>query len=118
MNKETILQNEIRLALSDHGIIFRTNAGKFWQGKRVWSNEYKQDVLINLRPVMGLPEGFSDTIFIGQGYVAFIEIKTPTGKVRSEQENFIEQMKKWGHKAGIVRSVEDALELIGVEKHG
>ena len=118
MNPETKLQNEIRCALSDYGIVFRTNAGKFWQGQMVWSNEFQQNVLINLRAIEGLPEGFSDTLFLGDdGRVAFVEIKTPTGRVRPEQKNFLEAMGRKGHIAGIVRSVEDAVRLVnGGEK--
>ncbi|MEG0898471.1 MAG: VRR-NUC domain-containing protein [Oscillospiraceae bacterium] len=117
MNPETKLQNEIRVALSDYGMIFRTNAGDFWQGKRIWSNEFQQYVLTNLRPIKGLPTGFSDTFFVGgNGKTAFIEIKTPTGTVRPEQENFIKVMKAHQHYAGIVRSVDDALKLIGVDQ--
>lgn len=112
MNKETTLQNKIRCALSDYGICFRTNAGKFWQGKMVYSNEYKQNILINIRPVVGLPEGFSDTLFVGNNKVAFVEIKTPTGTVKDKQSNFLKTMRKYGHTADVVRSVEQAIELV------
>jgi len=110
---EHTLQNQIRVALSDYGICFRTNAGRFWQGKRVWSNEYNQYVLTDLKPVAGLPKGFSDTLFIGDnGKIAFIEIKTPKGRVRPEQEHFLDTMRGKGYKAGIARSVEDAIRII------
>ena len=109
--KESILQNHIRVALSNYGVVFRTNAGAFWGGKRVWSEEFQQYVLINLKRVQGLPEGFSDTLFIGKDNLAFIEIKTPTGKVREPQRNFINVMRNYGHKAGIARSVEDAINI-------
>ena len=112
MNEETRLQNEISCALSEYGLTFRTNAGKFWQGNRVYSREYQQYVLKDLRPVVGLCEGFSDTLFIGKNKVAFIEVKTPRGKIRPEQERFLETMRRYGHSAGIARSVDDALRLI------
>lgn len=110
--RESAIQNNIRLALSEYGIVFRTNAGKFWQGKRVYSKEFNQYVLINLRPVTGLPEGFSDTLYIGNNDIAFIEVKTSTGKVREEQKRFLNTMRQYGHKAGIARSVEDAISII------
>lgn len=112
MNNEMILQNQIRCALSDYGVCFRTNAGKFYQGKRVWSNEFNDYVLVNLRPVTGLPQGFSDTLFVGKNKVAFIEIKTPKGTVRPEQEHFLNEMRKYGHRSGVARSVEDAIRIV------
>jgi hypothetical protein len=110
---EHTIQDEIRLALSQHGIVLRLNSGKFWQGKRVWSNEYKQYVLIDLRPVQGCPEGTSDLLFLGENNnVAFIECKNQKGKARDKQNKFIEIMHKFKIKAGLARSVEDALKII------
>lgn len=109
------VQDEIRLALSEHGIILRLNSGKFWQGKRVWSNEYNQYVLIDLRPVQGCPEGTSDLLFLGENNnVAFIECKDHKGKAREKQEKFIDIMHGFNIKADVARSVEDALRIIGV----
>ena len=116
MNQETILQNKIRIALSEHGIVLRLNSGRFWQGKRVYSQEYKQDVLINLRPVAGCPEGTSDLLFVGANKIAFVEIKTAKGIVKPEQKRFIEEIRKLGHRAGVVRSIEDSINLIEGEK--
>jgi hypothetical protein len=101
MKSETILQNQIRLELSRHGIVVRQNVGSFLttDGRRV---------------VCGIP-GMTDLMYIGQGIVAFIEVKTDAGKVRPEQQNFIDTVKKLGHRAGIARSVEDALKIIGGE---
>ena len=97
-NKETNLQNQIRLKLSEHGIVLRLNSGQFWQGKRVYSKELQQDVLIHLRPYKGCPRT-SDLLFLSNnGEVAFIEIKTPTGKLNLE-ERFLEIVKQMGFKA-------------------
>ena len=109
------IQNEIRLALSPHGIVLRLNSGKFWQGKRVWSNEFNQYILTNLRPVQGCPEGTSDLLFIGENNLAFIEVKDDKGRLRTEQERFMEIVTGYGHKVGVARSTEDALKIIGVE---
>ena len=110
---EHFRQDEIRLALSEHGIILRLNSGKFWQGKRVWSNEFQQYVLIDLRPVQGCPPGTSDLFFIGSDKVAFIECKDDKGKLRPEQERFLKLMQSYGHRAGVARSVREALLIIG-----
>lgn len=115
MKSENRIQSEIRLALSPHGIVLRLNSGKFWQGKRVWSNEFQQYVLIDLRPVQGCPEGTSDLLFLGeQNNVAFIECKTQKGAAREKQKRFIDIMHQYGIKAGLARSTEDALKIIGV----
>ena len=111
--REASTQNEIRLALSEYGIALRLNSGKFWQGRRVWSNEYGQYVLIDLRAVQGCPEGTPDLLFLGENRnVAFVECKNPTGAARAKQKKFIEIMHQFGIKADIARSVEDALKII------
>lgn len=117
MNKsEHRIQQEIQLSASQYGIVLRLNSGKFWQGKRVWSNELKQFILINLRPVQGCPEGTPDLLFLGENNnIAFVECKDHKGKTREKQEKFIEIMHQYGIKAGVARSVEDALEIIGVK---
>lgn len=115
MKSEKRIQDEIRIALSEYGCVFRTNAGEFWQGKLVYSKEFKQRVLINLRRVDGLPIGFSDLIWLGDGEVAFIETKTNKGKPTPEQKNFLELMEQSGFKSGIARSVQDALKIIEKE---
>ena len=115
--REQDLQNKIRVALSDYGVIFRTNAGKYWQGKRVWCEQFNEYILRDIRPVIGLPVGFSDTLFVGKDKVAFIEIKTPKGRVRPEQENFINVMRSYGHRAGVARSVEDAIRIVTDDKY-
>ena len=110
---EQDIQNSIRLDLSKKGILFRTNAGQYYQGKLVYSNEFKQPVLINITKIMGLPKGFTDLLFCGfDGQVAFIEVKTTKGAIRPEQEKFIKLMQKYGYKAGVARSVNDANKII------
>lgn len=109
------IQQEIQLSLSEHGIVLRLNSGKFWQGKRIWSNEFQQFVLINLRPIQGCPEGTPDLLFLGEnGDIAFIECKDDKGKTRDKQDKFINVMHGCGIRAGVARNVEDALKIIGV----
>lgn len=96
---ETDIQHLIQVKLSDYGIVLRLNVGEFTtkDGRHISS---------------GLPVGTSDLLFIGHGYIAFIEVKTPTGRIRPAQITFINAMRRLGHRAGIARSVEDALEII------
>lgn len=114
---EADIQSKIRVALSPHGIVFRTNSGEFWQGKQVYSKEFKQNVLIDLRRVQGLPKGFSDLLYFGfDGQPAFIEIKKPKKTQTPEQIRFMELMRSYGYRAGVARSVEDALKIIQEDK--
>lgn len=94
------IQNSIRAALSPYGVCFRVNVGRVrTDDGRVFGS--------------GLPPGFSDLLFIGQGFVAFIEVKTPNGRVSKAQEDFLRLMRGYGHRAGVARCVRDALEIIG-----
>lgn len=108
------IQNTIRASIADICVLFRTNAGDFWQGQLAYSKEFGQRVLINIRKVEGLPPGYSDLsgVRLSDGRAVFIEVKTPTGRVRPEQVNFIEKMQSFGAVAGICRSAEDAIKLI------
>ncbi len=112
---ESDIQNHVRVALSKHGCVFRTNAGRAYQGKMVYSQEFKQMVLTDIHPVSLLAPGFSDLLFVGQNRTAFIEIKKPGEKPRPDQVNFLDRMTSLGHIAGVARSTEDALRLIWVD---
>jgi hypothetical protein len=113
MKSENRIQSEIRLALSEYGIVLRLNSGKFWQGERVWCEQFNQYVLVNLRPVQGCPEGTPDLLFLGENNnVAFIECKTKKGAAREKQKRFIEIMHDYDIKADLARSPEEALKII------
>lgn len=114
MATEHDIQDAIRIALCEGGgLCFRCNAGEFWQGRRVYSPAYKQDILLDIRAVKGLPKGFTDLLYVSPGgKVAFIEVKKPGGKVRPEQVKFIERLRSMGFAAGIVHSVDEAKGLV------
>lgn len=95
------IQNSIRSGVSDIALIFRANVGQgFTMDGRKFST--------------GLPKGFSDLFGfrIPDGKAFFIEVKSPTGRIRPEQQNFIDRMRENGALAGIARSVEDARKII------
>lgn len=98
-NPETLIQNAIRVALSRRGIVLRLNNGVFYteSGQRIAS---------------GLPPGTSDLLFIGEGRAAFIEVKTPAGRVSDAQQHFIDVVRSHGVRAGVARSVDDAIKII------
>ena len=110
------IQDEIRLALSEYGIVLRLNAGKAYGGKRIFDNRRDQYILTNLRTIALCPPGTPDLLFIGSnGQVAFIEVKDEKGKVREDQKRFLEVMKGFGYWCGIARTPKDALNIIGVK---
>jgi hypothetical protein len=47
------------------------------------------------------------------GKAVFIEVKTPTGRPTNQQKKFLKTMQNNGAIAGVCRSVEDAIKLIG-----
>lgn len=113
--EEIVTQNQIRAALSEYGVVFRTNSGDFWQGDIRYSREFRQRVLINLRRVEGLPKGFPDLLFIGPGNVAFIECKNENGRLSEDQKRFARMLEEYHLKHGTARSVNDALNIIKEE---
>lgn len=101
MTEEHIIQNNIRIALSNDCVIFRGNVGKgFTKDGRYFDT--------------GLPKGFSDLFGFrkADGRAVFIEVKTSNGKPSKEQKNFINKMLSYGAIAGVCRSTEEALNLI------
>ncbi len=65
--------------------------------------------LIGLTPVVVTPD------MVGQVVAVFsaVEVKTPRGRVTDEQQKFLDFVQRSGGRAGVARSVEDALKIIG-----
>jgi hypothetical protein len=98
---ESRLVFEIMKEIGKVAAVYRTNAGQFYtkDGKRV----------------SGLPRGFTDILAVlPNGKVAFLEVKTDTGKLSEEQAKFISKMQGLGVLAGVVRSTDEALKLCGL----
>ena len=103
MKTETDIMNEIRLALSAAGHMnFRANVGKVKMADGRWFST-------------GLPDGFSDLFGFRKtdAKIFFIEVKTPTGRLRKDQERFLTAMNQRGAIVGVARSTEDALRIVG-----
>ena len=126
---EHAIQNAIRLALSEAGILnFRVNVGTGWTGSRVSRTMLRgQPVAIveNPRPFStGLPEGFSDILaavpveitpdMVGQKLAVFtvVEVKSSTGRATWQQQKFIDTIIKAGGRAGVARSADAALKIV------
>lgn len=99
---EADLMRSIMIALSEDGhAVFRANVGQF----------FTKDG----RPIRtGLPPGFSDLFGFraGDARAFFLEVKTPTGRVSKEQAAFLSAMERRGAIASVVRSVDDAREVL------
>lgn len=104
MTLEHSIQNDIRNSTADIAILFRANVG---QGITYDGRHFDT----------GLPKGFSDLFGFrkSDGRAVFIEVKTPTGRIRPEQQNFIDKMRLYGALAGVARSVQDARNIIQEE---
>ncbi len=103
-NKETEIQNQIRLVLSKFCVLFRTNVGGFY-------TDYGGFIST------GLPKGFPDLFGFRKrdGKALFIEVKTETGRLRKEQEHFLKVLDEYDVLHGVARSVEDALKIVEVK---
>ena len=101
MNKETILQNQIIVALCENGCIARDHTvGQFVT---------KYGRIVNI----GRP-GESDIMGhrCADGKAFYIEVKLPGEKPRQDQLDFLEAMRKTGAIAGWCTSIKEALEIV------
>jgi hypothetical protein len=123
---EHILQNKIRLALGQypHARFFRNNVAEGWTGNSTVIQKPTQvllqpgDVVIRngRRLHAGLVKGSGDMIgwiqHQGAAIFASLEIKTASGRLRPEQENWIEVVRSQNGIAEVVRSPEDAIRIV------
>jgi hypothetical protein len=100
---ESRLVYEIMREVGKYAAVFRCNAGRFYTKTG--------------QSVSGLPKGFSDIMAVlPGGRVVFIEVKSDKGKPSTEQTQFINKMRGLGAFAGVARSVDDALNICGIER--
>lgn len=101
VKSERNIQAMILMALSEAGcLVWRQDTGAY--------KDPKSGRLIRY----GLCKGSSDIIGLcADGTFLAVEVKTATGRVRPEQETFIAAVKRAGGRAGVARSVEDALDI-------
>ena len=101
MNKETILQNKIIVALCENGCIARNHTvGQFYT---------KYGSVVNVGR-----HGESDIMGhrIKDGKAFYIEVKLPKENPREDQKEFLKAMKDSGALSGVAHSVEEALEIV------
>ena len=108
---EQRIQQEIRIACSTGDTrLFRNNTGtlKDQNGRPVQFGLCKGSAdLIGWKRVTVTPD------MVGQQVAVFlsIEVKTPTGRIRPEQQQWLDAVQAAGGIAGVARSVEDAQRL-------
>jgi len=103
MNPETILQNQIIVALCQNGCVARNHTvGQFYT---------KYGAIVNIGH-----HGESDVMGhrISDGRAIYIEVKMPGEKPRDDQEKFLKAMSKTGAITGVAHSVEEALEIVKI----
>lgn len=109
---EQKIQQEIRIACSKGDTrLFRNNTGTLrdQHGRPVQFGLCKGSAdLIGYRSITITPE------MVGQQVAVFlsIEVKTATGRVRPEQQQWLDAVQAAGGIAGVARSVEDALRIV------
>lgn len=111
--KEADIMRLIQVSASNVGYtLLRNNTGEAYVGK-VLHIDQKTVVLENYRILhAGLCKGSSDLIgWTDSGLFCAIEVKTPRGKVRKEQQAFLSAVTNAGGLAAICRSPVDFLEL-------
>lgn len=114
MKQENNIQNAIRLALTDAGILsFRNNVGAYRTEDghyvRYGVGEKGGSDLICITPVTITQEMVGQTV----GVFTAIEVKTAKGRASKNQKLFIEAVQRQGGLAGIARSPSDALQITG-----
>ena len=109
---EQSIQQHIRIACSTGDTrLFRNNTGTLrdQHGRPVSFGLCKGSAdLIGYRSITITPD------MVGQQVAVFtsIEVKTPTGRIRPEQQAWLEAVQAAGGIAGVARSVEDALRIV------
>ena len=109
---EQQIQQEIRIACGTGDTrLFRNNTGTLrdQHGRPVQFGLCKGSAdLIGWRTVTVTPD------MVGQRIAVFlsIEVKTPTGRLRPEQQQWLDAVQAAGGIAGVARSVDDALSIV------
>jgi hypothetical protein len=107
-NPETVLQQEIRLALGRYPDL------------TLWRNSTGVATVRGSTVRFGLCVGSADLIGIlaPHGRLVALEVKTATGRASDEQRMFLALVRSRGGFAALVRSVPEAIEAINRARSG
>ena len=113
---EQRIQQEIRLALGSGPVrLWRNNTGTLpdRQGRPVRFGLCKgSSDLIGLRSITIGPEHVGQTLAV----FAAVEVKAQTGRTTPDQQAFIATVAAMGGLAGVARSVEDAAQILQIDR--
>ena len=101
MNRETVLQNQIIVALCQNGCVARNHTvGQFFT---------KYGSIVNIGK-----NGESDIIGhrSSDGRAIYLEVKLPGEEPRADQQKFLDAMAATGAITGCAHSVEEALDIV------
>lgn len=117
MTPEGRLMREIQCALSAAGHrLVRVNAGRGWVGPTKRHSDGSVTIK-HAQPFVGVPEGVSDLIgCASDGAFVAIEVKFEKGRPSDAQTAYINMVKSLGGRAGVARSVDEALALASGSK--
>jgi hypothetical protein len=118
MASEQSIQQHIRLACSNGPVrLFRNNIGRLPDPRTGRWVEFGVGGK-GAGDLLGWRRVTITADMVGQQVAVFtsIEVKTPTGRMRSEQQAWLDTVQAAGGIAGVARSVEDALRIVSV--HG
>lgn len=123
--KEKNIQSLVLMKATELGSrLFRVNVGQAWTGNKIIKQG--RDVIIkDARPFnVGVPKGFSDCVglntieitpeMVGKKVAVFTaaEIKNETGRLTTEQSNFLAFVREAGGIAGRIRSPEEYASML------
>jgi hypothetical protein len=95
---ESRLLYDIMRELGKYGAVYRCNSGSV--------------KLPNGKMFRGMPKGFADVMLIrADGIACFVECKTDKGRPTDEQKLFIKRMQELNARAGVARSVAEAMAI-------
>lgn len=87
--------------------------GREWTGTRWKAKLSEKDVRqLNENQTTGVYPGVSDFIFVGRGFVAFIELKIPGGYQSQDQKDWQKLVQNYEHPYYVVKTLEDFKKLI------
>ena len=88
MNHETEIQKRIMVGISDLAAVFRSPAGLFWQGDKIY-DPVQQEVLINIRPVKVLVKGYPDLTDIAGLMAGTLRLRLKRNRADQRRSNGI-----------------------------
>ncbi|WP_068082680.1 VRR-NUC domain-containing protein [Novosphingobium rosa] len=97
---QTAFRNRLRYAAPAVSVVAVPNAAK------------RGPAAIRQAKREGISSGFPDIMALWAGGLCFVEFKRPGGVVSENQAEWIERLTRWGHRACVCHSPEEALSFL------